>query len=69
MDIDALIASYRRYLLASIQAREVGSFGGGLDKMFGATIAEHRVAEEAYIIAELARRGAEVAELKAISQK
>ena len=67
--IKGLIASYRAYLQASIQLREIGAFGGGLDAIFRTTIREHQQAEEAYIKDKLEARAEGVKSLKAISHK
>lgn len=69
MNLEDLARSYRQYVQASIQIRECASFGGGLVELFQKQIADHQAAERAYIDGELARRAAEVADLKAISHK
>jgi hypothetical protein len=69
MDIEKLVASYRGYLQASVQLREIGAFGGGLADMFRGTIRAHQEAEEAYVREQLIARSKEVDDLKAISHK
>jgi hypothetical protein len=69
MDIDELAKSYRQYVQARIQIREVGSFGGGLTGIFEGTIARHLQSESDYVAAELRRRALEVEGLRVISKK
>lgn len=64
MDIDDLIQSYRKYLQASIQHREIVSFSSQLSDIFRQQINEHKAKEAAYIEQQLIARGAEVAKLK-----
>lgn len=69
MDIEALIISYRRYLQASIQFREIGAFGGVAKDIFAKQIAEHQANEATYIQEQLSKRSDELQALKAISHK